>query len=370
MLTKRSILLSFILLFSVGNLVATEESFKQVFGSMTGSFFIKHASEVKEAFDKADISNPEELFYIHKVLEYDGTHYQIIGLSRLKNHAELWDTYKYICDQLGRLDQLRFENVESCKRCVKHTFASVSQLENNGFDESITITGNEQQEYYKVVLSAAGQIDELKEVANKTKHVTHGMMRLESGKMSSRTGDVITALSLLQELQDIARERAKESRAEDSELLAKQIAVAAIKFQILKGGSTKDIVFDKDRALSLEGDTGPYLQYTYARASAIIAKANEQRIVAMCDIARDPGNVMRILCRFPTVATRAQHELEPHYVANYLISVASLFNTWYAQEQIVDGTPAASHKVAITLAVATTIKNGLNLLGIDAPEKM
>src|SRR3989344_834824 len=127
------------------------------------------------------------------------------------------------------------------------------------FDTSVTVTAHEQSGYFKVVLAAMKEV--LPELAPKLRHITHGMMRLPSGKMSSRTGDVITGESLLVELTAAAAERARDSRASDRGQLAQDVAVAAIKYQILKQASGRDIVFDRERALSLEGDSGPYLQY-------------------------------------------------------------------------------------------------------------
>src|SRR3989338_38534 len=124
------------------------------------------------------------------------------------------------------------------------------------YDKSIVITGNEVNEYFRVLLDAMSKV--YPELAAKTVHVSHGMMRLSSGKMSSRTGDVITGVSLIEELKGKALARAKESRADDADILAEQIAVSAVKYQILRQASGKDIIFDRERALSLEGDSEPY----------------------------------------------------------------------------------------------------------------
>lgn len=236
------------------------------------------------------------------------------------------------------------------------------------FDTSITVTAHEQSGYFDVVLAAMREI--YPDLAEKIKHTSHGMMRLPSGKMSSRTGDVITGESLLYELAEAAKERARKSRAEDPEKLAQYIAVAAIKYQILKQASGKDIVFDRDRALSLEGDSGPYLQYAHARAHAVVEKAREQNISANVDKKAEPNEVARLLHRFPEKVEYAACELEPHLLTNYLLEFASVFNRWYANEQILDGLSGAPHKVALTDAVRQTLKNGLWLLGIPAPEKM
>ncbi len=235
-------------------------------------------------------------------------------------------------------------------------------------DESITVTAHEQSDYFAVVVAAMKEF--MPDVAKHIHHVPHGMMRFASGKMSSRTGDVITGESLLNELQATAKERAAESRADDIGKLSEQIAVAAIKYQVLRQASHKDIIFDRERALSLEGDSGPYLQYAHARACAVAAKAQEQSVEPRASGGVEPSHLARLIQRFPEIVEYSASELEPHLVTTYLLEIASAFNSWYAQEQIVDGTPAAAHKVALTEAVRRTLKNGLWVLGIPAPEKM
>ena len=230
------------------------------------------------------------------------------------------------------------------------------------------VTASEVVEYFRVVKKSMEQI--FPEIAAKLVHVPHGMMKLPEGKMSSRTGKVITGESLISDLVAVAHERASESRAEDPAKLAQDIAVAAIKFQILRGGTSKDIIFERERALSVEGDSGPYLQYAHARCQAIGEKAQEQGVIGVFDAAATPSDLARLLIRFPAIVHRAERELEPHHVANYLIQVAAAFNSWYAQEQILDGSGGAPHKVALTDITRLTLKNGLWLLGIPAPEKV
>ena len=230
------------------------------------------------------------------------------------------------------------------------------------------VAANEITEYFKVLKKAMELV--FPDIAVKLRHIPYGMMRLTEGKMSSRTGNVITGESLIAELVDVAKERAQKSRASNPEQLSQGIAVAAIKFQVLKGSIAKDIIFNREQALSIEGDSGPYLQYTHARTHAIIEKAKDEGVKAKYDAVAEASELVRLVYRFPEVVARAQEELEPHIVTNYLIAIASSFNTWYAQEQILDGTPMAAHKVAITDIVRITLKNGLWLLGISAPEKV
>jgi arginyl-tRNA synthetase len=235
-------------------------------------------------------------------------------------------------------------------------------------DLSIVETASEQKNMFDVTFKALELIEP--SYVGKLKHIYHGMMRFAEGKMSSRKGNVITGESLLADVTEEAQSRAKESRAENTELLAQQVAVAAIKYQILKQSSGKDIIFDRDRALSLEGDSGPYLQYAHARTHQIVERGKSEGITAKTDGAENFGDVGRLLVRFPDVVHEAASLMEPHVLTTYLTALASTFNSWYASVQILDGTPAATHKVALTDAVRKTLKNGLWILGIPAPEQM
>ncbi len=235
--------------------------------------------------------------------------------------------------------------------------------------QSIVVTGNEINEYFKVLTKALELIDA--RAAKVLRHISHGMMRFATGKMSSRTGNVITGETLLNDLCAVARVRASESRAEDLEVLADQIGVGAIKYQILRQAMGKDTIYDEARALSLDGDSGPYVQYAHARARSIIAAAHEAGVEpeAAAPVTSEERLVARLLMQFPDVVSRAQESFEPHHVAQYAGELAGLYNSWYAKERVV-GDPAAPRRAALTLAVATTLHNALYLLGIKAPEKM
>ena len=237
------------------------------------------------------------------------------------------------------------------------------------FDISITVTAEEQKEYFKVVKEAMKQV--FADLATKVVHITHGMMRLPSGKMSSRTGDVVGGESLLLQAEEEVLGKMQESDIAQKESVAEAIAVAAIKYSVLKQASGRDIIFNLDQALSFEGDSGPYLQYTNARILSLLEKAKISGVVEKAERA-DVGvtDVEKLLYRFPEVVERAAHEYEPHYVTNYLIELAGAFNSWYGQERILDDTTAASYKLALAHATAITIHNGLFLLGIKAPERM
>jgi arginyl-tRNA synthetase len=239
------------------------------------------------------------------------------------------------------------------------------------YDLSVISTSNEITEYFKVLKKAMSFV--YPELAAKTEHIGHGTVRLATGKMSSRTGDVIPALSFIDEVAARATEKMVESgRTAPSEELARDIAIAAIKYATLRGNVLQNSVFDKEQALSFEGESGPYLQYTAARAHSVLKKAAEEGIAPGIKNAPEaPFALERILYRFPEVVARALEDRSPHHVAQFLTELAGSFNTFYAQERIADASdPASGYKVALTEAVAITLRNGLYLLGIKTPKEM
>lgn len=231
------------------------------------------------------------------------------------------------------------------------------------YDTSIVITGNEVNDYFKVLLDVMQKV--FPELAAKTEHYSHGMLRLPTGKMSSRTGDVITATWLLDE----AKANIVKNVTGVTEPIAEDAAVAAIKYSILRQSKGKDIIFDFAQSLSFEGDSGPYLQYTHARTRSILEKAGEAPVLVE-QAHKDYGVLEKLLVRFPEVVLRASREREPHHVANYLIEVAREFNSFYGNTMILDNTPDQPYKLALTKAVGMTLRSGLWLLGIVAPDKM
>ena len=241
--------------------------------------------------------------------------------------------------------------------------------ERYNYEKSIVITANEQKEYYKVVLEAMKQI--YPELAKKTKHISHGILRLSSGKMSSRTGLVITSESLIGEVKTKVLDKMKDADIMDKDGVAEQIAVGAIKYSILKQSAGKDIVFDFDKSISFEGDSGPYLQYAHTRASSVLEKARRQNIKSDTkEAVAETTGLEKLLYRFPEVVERANNEFEPHYITTYLTELAGVFNSFYSREKIVEESGSSPYKIALTEIFKITIKNGLWLLGIKAPENM
>lgn len=248
---------------------------------------------------------------------------------------------------------------------------SLKQQAHPDWTRSIVVTGSEQREYFKVLYAAVREV--FPEVSSKSlEHIATGFLTLTTGKMSSRKGNVLTGESVLMELKDAAREKAADTRTDDVTALTEQVAVAALKYQVLRQGLGSDIVFDKEKALSFEGDSGPYLQYTHARACSVGAKARAAGIIAdVVLVPPVPYAIEHFLYRFPEVTAEALLERAPQKLVTYLTEIAGMFNSLYASEAIADpADPYASYKLALTDAVRTTLHNGIELMGATAPEKM
>ncbi len=133
-----------------------------------------------------------------------------------------------------------------------------------------------------------------------------------------------------------------------------------------------DIIFDFEKSISFEGDSGPYLQYAYTRAKSVLQKADKEKVRPSLKLApKEVSELETMFCRFSEIVERAGKEQAPHYIATYLIELARIFNAYYAKFKIVDAEDEYSpYKVALTSALAQVMKNGLEILGIKVPIKM
>ncbi|MDP1624788.1 MAG: arginine--tRNA ligase [bacterium] len=238
-------------------------------------------------------------------------------------------------------------------------------------DRSIIVTANEQSDYFRVVLKALELVNPAARKA--TEHISHGMLRFASGKMSSRTGNVITGESLIRDVEAMVAEKLKDRDISESkkEKIASIIAVAAIKYSILKQVTSSDIIYDFEKSISFEGDSGPYLLYTAVRASSVLAKAKSEKIKPVVSVTVPATALEKLLVRYPETVERAAIEKAPHLLAGYLIETAAAFNSWYANTIIVKkDEPESPHRVAVAAATRVVIENGLDLLGMKVPDEM
>jgi arginyl-tRNA synthetase len=217
------------------------------------------------------------------------------------------------------------------------------------------------------------------EIGAKTIHKSHGLMRFAEGKMSSRKGTVIAAETLLQDVENAIDEKMKDRQfsPEDRAEIRQDVAIAALKYAILRQAIGTDIIYDKEKSVSFEGDSGPYLQYATVRAQNVIAKAEAAGIRGsgwFGKIKAFPAKASlleKLIARFPEVAERARLEYAPHHIITYLTELSAAFNNYYAENQIVDEkNPESAYRVALTKAFVNVMKNGLWLLGIRVPKRM
>ncbi len=260
-------------------------------------------------------------------------------------------------------------------------------------DLSIVITANEQAEYMKVVQKAISVIHP--DLEKKMKHVVHGMMRFAEGKMSSRLGNVVTGVSLLQNSINVILEKVADRNfsKEEKNKISEIVGVSALKYSILRSSLGSDIVFDFEKSISFEGDSGPYLQYTAVRAKSILVKALEKKVISkmhgyfstkkflVFTPSRFQGisdttffsqeSLEKTLHQFPEIVEKAYLNFEPHHIATYLTQLASSFNSFYVQNKILsEDNSNIKYHLKLVQAFYQTMQNGLWLLGIQIPEKM
>ncbi len=242
--------------------------------------------------------------------------------------------------------------------------------EKENCDWWVVVTGNEVNDYFKVVTAAMREV--WPELKGKIRHISHGMLRLPSGKMSSRTGEVMTAESLIAQVKERIKEgMAEKAESEEWEKIADGVAVGAIKYSILKQSPGKDIVFDLEKSISFEGDSGPYLQYTNARINSVLEQAEKAGIeLEAAGGYFEINGIVRRWHRFPEVVAAALENNAPNYMAAYLHELASEFNGYYAENRIVSQEESAPFRVALAAATGQILKNGLKILGMEAPERM
>jgi arginyl-tRNA synthetase len=227
---------------------------------------------------------------------------------------------------------------------------------------SIIITANEQSDYFRVMLAALAEING--DLAQKTTHLSHGFLSLSSGKMSSRTGNVYPAMKLLLEVKDTVHKLYPESQ------VRKGVTFGAVKYGFLKHRLGSDIVLDVDESVSLEGNSGPYLQYAYARACSILSKAKSSgQTNNSTELDDNERSLARKIGEFPEVVEKAAGELMPHHICTYLYELAQTFNSFYEKSRII-GDEREATRLELTKSYSQVLNSGLKILNINAPERM
>jgi arginyl-tRNA synthetase len=228
------------------------------------------------------------------------------------------------------------------------------------FDHRYLLTGNDQKEYMRVVFAAAEAFRP--ELAGTMTHLTNGTVKFADGKkMSSRLGNVTRALDVM----DIVRE--KVSELIDDKQLIDTVTLGAIKYAFARYRLGGDIAFDVEETVSLQGNSGPYLQYAHARARRILEKTGAFTMPS--EVREEDRALVRKLGEYTEVLELSIRTLEPHHICNYLFELAQEFNRYYEKNQVA-GNEHEAHRAGIVALYADTLAAGLAILGIDAPNKM
>jgi arginyl-tRNA synthetase len=297
--------------------------------------------------------------------------------------AIIFDGTKYGLDKRVFINKFGFPTYEAKElKLAELEFSEFGEI-----DKLIHVVGPEQKSFFAVTFKVEELLD-AKKFKDKQHHMVYGWVRLKRGKMSSRLGNVIRGEWLLDE----AQVRIKKAYPEVSDEVAEMVAVGAVKYSFLKVSPPSEIAFDFDESISLEGNSGPYLQYTYARCQSVLQKANYLKSDGSCPalspsrrpryaagarwgspgachpskINKEELTVLRILYRFPEAVVEAGEKMAPNFVCGYLYDLAQRYNTFYNKHRVIGN----DFRLSLTRATAQILKNGLCLLGIKAPEKM
>ncbi len=241
------------------------------------------------------------------------------------------------------------------------------------FDISLHVIDVQQSDFFRVVNKALELIDNRE---TKKRHVPYGFVSLTTGRMSSRKGNIISADDLIDEVIEAIKKQYP--KGELPEANYQKIAVAATKFYYLKYSLTSDIVFDVEKSVSLQGDSGPYVIYVYARIASLLnrAKKNEPKqdikhsqSGSIAQLSSEERELLRILEYFEIVIEKAYKNFQPNEICTYLLEVARSFNHFYESSPILVS-ERAHFRLKLAVKTAETIKLGLYLLGIETVEKM
>lgn len=239
------------------------------------------------------------------------------------------------------------------------------------FYKCLYVVGSEQKLYFKQLFKAAEFLGYIKQ--DECVHVDFGLMRLKEGKLSTREGRVIMLEDLIKKAIELSKSIIKDVKSEEEKNeIARKVGIGAIIFNDLKEDRVKDIVFDWKKALNMEGDSCPYVQYACVRAKAILNKYGKEismKDLKFINLEEEERILIRKIAEFPKIISISAKNYKPHYIAQYLLDIADAFNKFYEKHKVI-GSEKEKERIAIVKAAYITMKVGLKLLHIEVPEKM
>ena len=258
--------------------------------------------------------------------------------------------------------------------------AILYRARNYNFDKALYVTSYEQVLHFKQVFATAKYLGLDEKYIKGLEHVSFGMVLLPTGKMSTREGNIVKLEELLNEAIERAKEiiEQKNPELENKEEVAKKVGIGAIIFNDLSNSRVKDEVFDWNNILNFQGETGPYIQYTYVRTKSVLEKAgikidNISFDMVNFDSLEDTysQNIIKLLYDFHNILVQVTEKNEPSILSRYLIELAKAYSVFYNENRImVEDVSIKNSRIYLTFAVGKVLKIGANLLGMDMPEKM
>ncbi len=247
------------------------------------------------------------------------------------------------------------------------------------FDKCLYVVAYEQNLHFKQIFEVAKLLDIPEKCQRGLEHISYGMVHLKSGKMSTREGNVIKVEELLQEairrVRTIIEEKNPELTEEEKEEIAKKVGIGAVIYNDLSGSRIKDEIFDWDTILNFNGETGPYIQYTYVRTNSVLKKVETVPLLSEIDtkylINEEAYKVLKLLYSYPEMIRNAAGKNEPSIISRFLIDLAKAYSSFYNENKImVEEKEIQDARIYLTYATNLVLKNGANLLGMKMPEKM
>ena len=245
------------------------------------------------------------------------------------------------------------------------------------FDKALYVTSYEQVLHFKQVFEVAKLLGLDEKYTNGLEHVSFGMVLLPEGKMSTREGNIIKLEELLNEAISRAKEiiEQKNPDLENKEEVDKKVGIGAVIFNDMSASRIKDEVFDWNTILNFQGETGPYIQYTYVRTKSVLEKAGYLPKIenVKIDNLSDEYSmaILKLIYNFEDILIQVTDKNEPSILARYLIELAKAYSSFYNENKIiVDDKDVQDARIYLTYAVSQVLKQGANLLGIEMPEKM
>lgn len=247
------------------------------------------------------------------------------------------------------------------------------------FDKCLYVVAYEQNLHFKQIFEVAKLLGISEKCQKGLEHISYGMVHLKSGKMSTREGNVIKVEELLQEaiarVKNIIQEKNPELTKEEKEEIAKKVGIGAVIYNDLSGSRIKDEIFDWDVILNFNGETGPYIQYTYVRTNSVLKKV--QTLPKLSEVSmealfeQEAYKVLKLIYGYPETLRNAANKNEPSILSRYLIDLAKAYSSFYNENKImVEDKTLQKARVYLTYVTNLVLKLGAGLLGIEMPEKM